>query len=217
VCSSDLEDEMKSLMQNKSSEQKKAIKYIFYADGGCLKKGMKDEEYESIVMAKVKSIDTKQKALNKIGLDESQVNEIVPIHLEGYLAVDSNKKKIYNRVGKDGILRTSVYQVSWVFFSSTQIYMYQYTFGIFDGDKKETTEEYFYKDITNFSTDSDTVETTDVKTNCLGKSTYKRINVDTNRFALVVPGDKFYCAMKQNDYTEKAIQGMKAKLREKKG
>ena len=33
---------------------------------------------------------------------------------------------------------------------------------------------------------------------------------------LVVPGDKFYCSMEQNDYTERAIQGMKAKLREKK-
>ena len=42
------------------------------------------------------------------------------------------------------------------------------------------------------------------------------VNVDANRFAITVPGDKFYCSLEQNDYTERAIQGMKAKLREKK-
>ena len=50
--------------------------------------------------------------------------------------------------------------------------------------KKEATEEYFYKDITNFSTSSDTEETPQYdpkqKKNIL-------INVDSNRFALTVP------------------------------
>ena len=41
--------------------------------------------------------------------------------------------------------------------------------------------------------------------------------MDRNDFAIIVPGDKFYCSMEQNDYTERVIQGMKAKLREKKG
>ncbi len=83
--------------------------------------------------------------------------------------------------------------------------------------KKESTEEYFYKDITNFSTSSDTIEKEVLdKINCKGEAVYTRKNVDSNRFAIVVPGDKFYCSMEQSDYTERAIQGMKAKLREKK-
>lgn len=49
--------------------------------------------------------------------------------------------------------------------------------------QKEATEEYFYKDITNFSTSSDTEETPQYdpkqKKNIL-------INVDSNRFALTV-------------------------------
>jgi hypothetical protein len=79
--------------------------------------------------------------------------------------------------------------------------------------KKEATEEYFYKDITNFSTSTDTVETP-----VYDKEQKKDIleNIDSNRFALTVPGDKFYCSMEQNDYTERAIQGMKTMLREKK-
>ena len=96
--------------------------------------------------------------------------------------------------------------------------MYQYTFNMDEDGKKESTEEYFYKDITNFSTASDTVEKEVLeKVSCKGEATYTRKNVDSNRFAMVVPGDKFYCSMEQSDYTERAIQGMKAKLREKKG
>ena len=79
--------------------------------------------------------------------------------------------------------------------------------------KKEATEEYFYKDITNFSTSSDTVETAVYNKE---KNENELVNVDSNRFAITVPGDKFYCSLEQSDYTERAIQGMKSLLREKK-
>jgi hypothetical protein len=206
--------EMKRALKGRTPEQQKVIKYFFGA-GGCFKKGLSDEEYESMVMEKAKSIDFKQKALDKIGLDESQVNEVAPVHFEGYQFDD---KSAYARRGKDGIWRSSKFQVSWLFFSSTQVYVYQYTFNMDEEGKNERTEEYFYKDITNFSTSSDTVEKeVPSKTGCTGKIEYVRTNVETNKFTLIVPGDKFYCSMSQNDYTEKAIQGMKAKLREKKG
>ena len=210
--------EMKQALKGRTPEQQKVIKY-FYGDGGCFSKGLKDEEYESMVMSKAKSMDFKKKALDKIGLDESQVNEVAPIHFEDYWWGDSDNdaNKFDALRGKDGVWRTSAFQITWLFFSSTQVYVYQYTFHMDEDGKKEKTEEYFYKDITNFSATSDTIEKeVPGKTSCTGKTSYIRTKVDTNRFALIVPGDKFYCAMKQNDYTEKAIQGMKAKLREKK-
>ncbi len=206
--------EMKARLRGRTSEQQKIIKY-FYGSSGCLNKGLSDNEYESLVMTKAKSIDFKQKAMDKIGLDESQVNEVAPVHFEDYLFDD---KKAYARRGIDGVWRSSAYQVSWIFFSSSQVYVYQYTFNMDEDGKKESTEEYFYKDITNFSTSTDSVEKEAVdKVSCSGKVSYVRTSVETNRFALIVPGDKFYCSMKQSDYAEKAIQGMKAKLREKKG
>lgn len=206
--------EMQRALKGRTPDQQKVIKY-FYGSGGCLSKGISDQDYESMLRAKLNSIDVKQKALNKIGVDESQVNEIEPVHFEGYLFDD---KKAYARLGKDHIWRSSAYQISWIFFSDTQVYVYQYTFNMDEDGKKESTEEYFYRDITNFSTASDSVEKEVVdKVSCSGKTTYIRKSVDTNRFALVVPGDKFYCSMEQTDYTERAIQGMKAKLREKKG
>jgi hypothetical protein len=202
--------EFKERAKGRTSEQKQALRY-FMVENGCLKKTVKDEEYDAIVSGYLSRLNTKEKAINKIGLDEDQIKEIEPVHFEGYYF---DGKKTFFKMGKDGKYRSSAYQVSWLFFSSTQVYLYQTTFNLDEDGKKEITEEYFYKDITNFSTSSDTVETPywDIKQK---KSLLK--NVDSNRFRLVVPGDSFYCQMAQNDYTERAIQGMKTKLREKKG
>jgi len=201
--------EMDRRLKGRTPDQQKVIKY-FFQSSGCFDKCLTDQEYESMVMAKAKKTDFKKKALDKIGLDESQVNEVTPIHFEDYVFDDKNA---YALNGKDGLWRSSAYQITWIFFSSTQVYVYQYTFNMDEDGKKEKTQEYFYKDITNFSTDSDTVE----KEVSVGSKKFVRTSVDVNRFMLSAMGDKFYCAMQQNDYTEKAIQGMKAKLREKKG
>lgn len=200
---------VKNRIKGRTENQKAVIRY-FCNDSSCLsKKPISDAEYDAMVLSVLNSNDFKQKALNKIGLDEDQVKEIEPVHFEGF-QFDKNS---LTKQGDDGKYRSSKYQVSWLFFSATQVYLYQNTFNMDEDGKKESTEEYFYKDITNFSTSADTVETPfyDKKKN----ETFLK-NVDSNRFALTVPGDKFYCSMEQNDYTERAIQGMKAMLREKK-
>jgi len=201
--------EVRDRCKNRSEEQKKVIRY-FMRDG-CLAFGLlKDEEYDALVAKKIKSMDFKQKALNKIGLDESELQEIEPVSFEGYWF---DEKKTFSKYGKDKKWRSSAYQISWLFFSSTQVYLYQYTFNLDEDGKMEKTEEYFYKDITNFQTVSDTIETPtwDPK-----KDKSILVNINKNRFAVTVPGDKFLCSMEQNEYTERAIQAMKAKLREKK-
>lgn len=200
--------EVKNRYKNRNDEQKKVIRY--FAVEGCLSKTMSDVQYDELVKSTISKQDFKKKALDKIGLDESELKEIDPVHFEGW-AYGNNIS--YAKRGKDGNWRSSAYQVSWLFFSSTQVYLYQNTIHFDKDDKKVATEEYFYKDITNFSTSTDTVETPywDPKQK---KSLLE--NIDLNRFALTVPGDKFNCSLEQNDYTERAIQAMKAKLREKK-
>jgi hypothetical protein len=200
--------EVKNRYKNRNDEQKKVIRYL--AVDGCLSKTMTDSQYDELVKSTISKQDFKKKALDKIGLDESELKEIDPVHFEGW-AYGNNIS--YAKRGKDGNWRSSAYQVSWLFFSSTQVYLYQNTIHFDKDDKSVATEEYFYKDITNFSTSTDTVETPywDPKQK---KSLLE--NIDSNRFALTVPGDKFYCSLEQNDYTERAIQAMKAKLREKK-
>lgn len=200
---------VKNRIKGRNDDQVAVIRY-FCNDPACLsKKPISDAEYDQMVLDVLNSNDYKQKALNKIGLDEDQVKEIEPVHFEGF----QFDKQSLTKQGDDGKYRSSKYQVSWLFFSATQVYLYQNTFNMDEDGKKEATEEYFYKDITNFSTSSDTVETPfydkEKKEDVLK-------NVDSNRFAITVPGDKFYCSLEQNDYTERAIQGMKAMLREKK-
>ena len=76
-------------------------------------------------------------------------------------------------------------------------------------EKKERTEEYFYKDITNFSTSTKSVKYRD--------KTGTEKTRDTTSFTIVVPGDKIEVAMRPTSEIEQSIQAMKQKLREKKG
>ena len=204
-------DDLKKLIQGRPQQQQDVIKY-FYGPGGFLTKRITDSDYDNIVSSAVSQNNFKQKALDKIGLDESQVNEIDPVHFEGWLFGKKNGVD-WAKYGADNKARSSAYQMTWLFFSSSQVYIYKHTMHFTKDDKKVTTEEYFYKDITNFSTVTDTEEQ-EFWNNNLKKGEIK--NVDRNDFAITVPGDKFYCSMEQNDYTERVIQGMKSKLREKK-
>jgi len=207
------QSDLKDRLKGRSPEQQKVIKY-FAGENGCLSKSITDAEYDEMVRAVVNSTNWKQKALDKIGLDEDQLKEIDPINFEGYYF---DEKKTYAKYGSDKKWRSSAYQISWLFFSADQVYLYQYTFNMDEEGKKEHTEEYFYKDITNFSTTSDTVEKEVPEiSGCNNNVEYVMKSVDYTRFALVVPGDKLYCSMDQSDEYESAIQGMKAKLREKK-
>ena len=50
---------------------------------------------------------------------------------------------------------------------------------------------------------------------CGGKKATKK-QVEISKFALIVPGDKFYCSTSSVNDVDSAINAMKQKLREKK-
>lgn len=206
---------LKTALQGRTPEQQKVIKY-FMAPEGCFSKNISDAEYDQLVQSKYTSLNLKQKALDKTGVDESQVNEIAPCEFKNW-----NYDKARIKRGKDGVIRTSAYQVTWLFFSDKQVYVYQYTFNMDEDGKKERTEEYFYKDITNFSTSSESEEKEywEAAKGC-GFSKVPivtRKTIDHDVFQLIVPGDKFSCSMVNNSEAEDKIKAMKNKLREKKG
>ena len=59
--------------KGKNEQQKQVIKYLY---GGCMTFGkMTDADYDSMVASVRDSLNLKQKALNKIGLDEDQLRE----------------------------------------------------------------------------------------------------------------------------------------------
>jgi hypothetical protein len=206
---------LKAALQGRSPEQQKVIKY-FMAPEGCFSKNISDEEYDRLVQNKYAGLNLKQRALDKTGVDESQVNEISPCEFKHW-HYDKNTRV---KRGKDGRMRTSAYQVTWLLFSDKQVYVYQYTFNMDEDGKKERTEEYFYKDITNFSTSSESEEkeTWEAGKGCLNKvPIVTRKNVDHDVFKLIVPGDQFLCDMVNDSEAEDKIKAMKNKLREKKG
>ncbi|MBP3494603.1 MAG: hypothetical protein J6K52_00165 [Clostridia bacterium] len=192
---------VKSLCQGKNEDQKKVIKY-FVQEEGCMTKNISDDEYATMVASKRDAMNLKAKALKKIGLDEEEVNEIPPVMFQGYTFKNAYAKKRGN-----GNWVSSNYEVTWIFFSSTQIYVYKCTFAMDEDKTKETTLEYFYKDVTAFSTSSEAEK---------AKINGKDEEIETEKFTLVVPGDKLYVSMGDIEDADSIIQAMKQKLREKK-
>lgn len=195
---------LNSAKQHCSTEEQRKVVDYFLKEGGCMDSKMSDSEYMNIVHKKRDSLDLKNRALGKIGLDEDELQEIPPIVFEGFSFKNAWSKRLAN-----GNWVSSAYQVSWLFFSSTEVYIYQYTMNMDEDKKSESTEEYFYKDVTSFTTRSETETAKDNHGN--------RIEVESNKFAMVVPGATLTVAL--DDTTgdfESAIQGMKQKLREKK-
>ena len=186
----------------KTEDQQKVIKY-FLKQEGCLSKNITDDEYMAMVHQKRDSLNLRNKALMKIGLDESELQEIPPVVFEGFTFRNAWAKRRAN-----GSYVSSAYQVSWLFFSSTEVYLYQYIFNMDENKKSESTEEYFYRDVTSFTTRTETEKARGVGGN---------YEVESNKFAIVVPGATLTVAL--DDTTgefESAIQAMKQKLREKK-
>lgn len=192
---------LRKICQGKTPDQVKTIEY--FCKEGCMTKTITDDEYLQMVRAKRDAMDFKRRALDKIGLDEDEVNEIPPAMFEGFVY-----KNAYAKQNASGKWVSSAYQVSWVFFSSTRVCLYSYTFNMDDNKKNERTDEFFYKDVVSFSTlsESDTAHG-------LGGNTFE---VTSEQFAMVVPGDKLFLAMGDIQNADSIIKAMKQKLYEKK-
>ena len=197
--------EKKKLLKGATPEQKTAINY-FMPDAGCksLFSSVKDDAYDAVVKAAIDNSNSFQRALDKIGLDQEELNEIPPVTLYGY------ESSNYSKATETGAYRTNLYSITHLFFSATQVYMYQIILNTMKNERKERTEEYFYKDITNFSTSTDNREVTLLK----GCGKFEKVNVEVQQFSLIVPGDKFSCATYGD--IEQSVKAMKNKLREKK-
>jgi len=179
-------------------------------------KTMSASEYIDLVRNTVNSMNVKKKALGKLGIDEDQVTEIQPVEFQAF-------KHTKDSAYKQGC--SNFFEVTWLFFSANQLYAYSVVVDMLSNSLKERTEEYFYKDVTNFSSSTESTEkteaVTEIKKGGCGKAdqtiySHKKTMLEVAEFKIVVPGDAFRCAMEATDEIEKRIQGMKQKLREKK-
>lgn len=174
-----------------------------------------DWDYDQFILDNINGFFSTKKAAQTIGIDESQIDEKSSISLKGFEYEDG----YLSRYGLDGIMRTSQYSVSKIYFSENQIFVYKVFFDFLTHSTDISTREYFYKDITTFSCTNSIKERKEYieKTRLSGRGCdvmWKKS--ETLRFCIVVPGDTFSCSVSGVSEFEKTIQGMRQKLREKK-
>lgn len=216
--------ELAVMKKGKTPEQVRVIDFFMSSDSGdgcgCLKHAsgtLTMQEYLTLVNNKITELDVKSKAITKIGLDESQISEIPPIVLYGFdFDVDGSYFKYANNM-----YVSNIYTVSWIFFSAEQIYIYSYTFDTMSDYTFEKTKDYFYTDVTSFTTEkiTDARITSSVSGGgCFSKTTEttNKTMFVKNRFKIVVPNDYFSETMTDSPAIEQSIQAAKAMLREKK-
>jgi hypothetical protein len=95
-----------------------------------------------------------QRALQKLGLDADEVTLIDPIIVGGFfhgtLGTGSRVKR-----GKDGRLRSSLFEEVAIFFAEQELHAYKYQVSLVRMDESsERTDVYFYRDVVSVSTRS---------------------------------------------------------------
>ena len=114
-------DYVKQRIKGRPADQVAVIRYFCNTPSLLSKKPISDAKYDEMVQAVLARNDFRQKALAKIGLDEDQLKEVEPVHFEGYVFDNTT----FAKLGQDNLYRSAKYQVSWLFFSTTQVYLYQ--------------------------------------------------------------------------------------------
>jgi len=203
-----------SEMKVKTPEQRKYIgKFFLHNASGCsalFDKPMEADEYVEAVKNKVKSLNIKNRAINKLGIDLEETKFIEPLNFSSF----NFSGNYYSRD-----IFSSKYEVTWIFFSAEQVFAYRYIFDMTTDSHSEIAEEYFYKDIVSFTTTQNSYETikTNISGGCLKNESSIKGNIELNKFVIKVPGDSFEANISDyNDIVEKSIRRVKALLREKK-
>lgn len=164
---------------------------------------MSDEEYDTLVKKILSEENVKQKALEALCLDESQVNEVEPINFGASFLGEDCKCKI----GDDFYPRTSMYETTWIFFSQTALYAYQYIISMDKEDREERLYEFSYKDITSIS---EVNTKKDIVDNDGQRFSYE------NSLKITVANNELSIRLRNNEEAVNSIKAMKNLIREKK-
>ena len=166
-------------------------------------------------VAKSQLISLRERAFDKLGIDEDEVNEIPPIVFHGYDysiiadGVTSNGLgATYYKFGKDCRLRTNQYRVVMLYFSANEMYCYEYNFSLTENSQRESTDTYFYRDIVSLSTQTETANVGAEKR----KYNYENFRLTTTG------GTSISCSVREDEVedAQRSIKGMRSLLKEKK-
>lgn len=162
--------------------------------------------------------DIKERALKKLGIDEEEVSIAPPLFLKGYAFWKSRlgdvaNMKLYDVRGKDGVWRSPECVLTAWFFSEDQIHYYARTVSLVSDSYKESTEEFFYKDVVSVKTDTLEKPWIDPKTGRESKD-YK-----TRWLAFMLRnsgGETTECACDSSDEADRCVSAMRNLIKQKK-
>lgn len=157
-----------------------------------------DAMYDQAVATHLQGLQ--ERALNKLGLDSSEVEEIKPLVFSSYTYKGATKHKI----GQDNKSRTNRYEAVMLFFLQDEVHCYTYRFYTTMNKKTETTDVYFYSDIVSATTSSEETK--------IDKETF-----NYEYFELCTSGGtKLTVSLKDVDHAQETINAMRSMLRERK-
>ena len=232
---------LQNLKNGRTPEQCKCIDYLYTpvdndAKKGCgsKKSGKKKgclggestwdiNDYIKHVDALVNKLNLREKAIAKIGLDESQISEIKPINIASFLWKGDGIVTKSEETNISGIWKSvsNKYAVTWIFFSAKQIYTYTYTLDTTTDNVTELTRDFFYKDVTCIRTEHEVEDLVIEKTagcGCLKKQESKFYHryTEYDTLQISVPNDSYSFCCTTNEEVEQSIQAAKGQIREKK-
>jgi len=156
----------------------------------------------------------REQALNKLGLDEDEVKIAPPLFLKSYsfgksVLGDRANNEMCDKKGSDGYWRSPEVVLTAWFFTEDQIYHYVKVASLVSDAKKETTDEFFYKDVVS------------VKTDTLERrvSTPDGSEVKQNITAFILRnmgGEVTEDACDNSEYADNAVRAMRNLLKQKK-
>ena len=94
----------------------------------------------------------KSRALNRLGLDIDEVNEVPPAIFHGYDFSLKYRGDYKEWVGTDNLQRSNFYKAAVIFFGQNEMHVYTLTFKVKENAAMEETEIFFYQDIVSVST-----------------------------------------------------------------
>lgn len=149
----------------------------------------------------------REQGLARLGLDESEVNLIQPVVIPG---PDLRNSRGMVKKGKDGVLRAAANEVLVLYFSENEVHSYTHQFNVTDPTvRRESTDEYFYRDIVSVSTVSDPERVT--------LPTGESLEVNWDRFRLTTSGGTSISVAAYNaGELSQSIQGMRALIKQRK-
>lgn len=152
--------------------------------------------------------DLKSRALDRLGIDESEVMEIEPVYFDGYHFEGSSVV----RDKKDNKARASMGRAVYFFFTKNEVYCYTYTVSLIDNNISEDTDTYFYSDIVSVATTTATGTISNP-----AKPTMAPINYQYDCFKLTTTGGtSMQAGLRDKAGAERSINGMRNLIKAKK-